>query len=154
MADRACSVGFLQACIEARGPPKLEGLPVVSYLAAPILSHMRKHGVPINMPYGMTDKELESAISYGSHSSSNKERSFVRRELAEQLQAGNIAIFPLAAIRHLNKLWLSPLAAIPQTGRKPRMIHKFSWRGLNKLTRAAALKDSVRFGKALHRLLD
>ena len=43
------------------------------------------------------------------------------------------------------KLWLSPLAAIPQQGRKPRLIYDFSWSGLN---------DAMRFGKALYRVID
>ena len=52
----------------------MKGLPVGSHPAAPILIHMRKHGVLINIPRGMTDKELAGAIAYGVHSSANKEK--------------------------------------------------------------------------------
>ena len=43
---------------------------------------------------------------------------------------------------------------IPQTGRKPRLIYNFLWIRLNNLAKAAAHKYSMRFGKALHKLLD
>ena len=122
MANRERSVGFFQSCVEARSPPEPEDLPVGSHPDSPIISYMRKHGVPINMSHSMKYKEPESAIAYGTHSSENKEQSFVRTELAEQQQAVHVAIFPLAAIYHLKKLWLSLLAAIPQTGHKPRLI--------------------------------
>ena len=59
---------------------------------------MRKHGFPINMPRGMIDKELADAIAYGAQSSAKIEKTFVRKELVEQLQSGYVAIFPLAAV--------------------------------------------------------
>ena len=62
----------------------------------------------------MTKQELTRAILYGVHSSATKETTFVRTELSEQAQAGHIAIFPLRAVRHLHRLWLSPLTSIPQ----------------------------------------
>ena len=72
----------------------------------------------------------------------------------EQLQVGHVSIFILALIRHLQKLWIYPLAAIPQTVHKHRLIYDFSWSWLNNFTRVAAHKDSMRFGKDLNRLLD
>ena len=67
---------------------------------------------------------------------------------------GHVAIFPLVAIRHLHKPWLSLLATIFQIRRKPRMIYNFSWSIPNKLPIAAPHKYSMRFYKALHRLFD
>ena len=81
---------------------------------------MSKHGVPINIPRSMTYKEIDSVISSGVHSSANKEPSFVIGEIFEQLQAGRVAIFPLVLIRRLQKIWLSPLSAVPQIGRSTR----------------------------------
>ena len=72
----------------------------------------------------------------------------------EQLQAGHVAVFPLSAICHLQKLCISLLAEILQTGRKPRLIYNFLCSGINKLARAAAHKDSMPFVKSLHSLLD
>ena len=51
------------------------------------------------------------------------------------------------------KLWLSLLAAIPQRGRKPRLIHDFSWSGLNEAVTQVAHKEAMRFGKALYRVI-
>ena len=102
----------------------------------------------------MTDMELEGAMAYGAQSSAKKEKDFVRKELAELLQEGHVTIFPLAAVRHLQKLWISPLATITQTGRKPRLIYDFSWSGLNELVQAAKHKELMRFGKAMHSLMD
>ena len=38
---------------------------IVSQLATPIITHMRKHGIFINMPHIMTDTELDSSITFG-----------------------------------------------------------------------------------------
>ena len=57
-------------------------------------------------------------------------------------------------MRNLPKLWLSLLASIPQRGRKPRLIYDFSWSGLNNAVTQVALKESMRFGKALYRVID
>ena len=103
---------------------------------------MRVHGVPIHTKRGMTNTELTRAIRYGAHSSVTKETTFVRKELQEQAQAGHIALFPLKAVRNLPKLWLSPLAAIPQRGRKPRLIYDFSWGGLNNAVTQVAQEKS------------
>ena len=70
------------------------------------------------------------------------------------MQVVHVAIFPISVIRHIHNIWLSPIAAISQTVRKPRLVYDLSWSGLNKLAKAVAQKDSMRFGKALHRLLD
>ena len=79
---------------------------------------------------------------------------FVRTELQEQAQAGHIALFTLQAVRHLPRLWLFPLAAIPKRGRKPRLAYDFSWSGLNEGVTQVAHKEAMRFGKALYRVID
>ena len=102
----------------------------------------------------MTYTELTRAIRYVSHSSAKKATTFVRKELQEQAQAGHIALFPLRAVCHLPKLWLSPLAAIRQRGRKPRLIYDFSWSGLKNAVTQVAHKEAMHFGKALYRVID
>ena len=80
----------------------------------------------------MTTQELTRAILYGAHSSATKETTFVITQLDEQARANQISLFPLQAVHHLPRLWISPLATIPQRGRKLRLIYDFSWSGLNK----------------------
>ena len=83
-----------------------------------------------------------------------KETAFVRTELAEQAWAGHIALFSLRGIRHLPQLWISLLAAIPQQGRKPRLIYDLSWISLNKAVTQVAHKEAIHFGKSLYRAID
>ena len=83
-----------------------------------------------------------------------KETTFVMTELGEQARAGHIAIFPLRAVRHLPQLWISPLVAILQRGRKPRLIQKFYWSGLNEAVTQVDHKEAMRFGKALYMVID
>ena len=122
LANRAKEIGVFPACAKARGPPELQELSLNSHRAVAMLNHARQHGLPITLPRGMSEKELHAALYYGAHSSAMKKVDFVHQELAEQVQAGHIVVFPLAAIRNLPKLWLSPVAAIPQVGQRPRLI--------------------------------
>ena len=94
-------------------------------MAAPLLNHMRDHGVPIYIPRVMNIVELKKSLNYGAHSSVVNEKAFVRKYLYEQLRAGHVSIFPLRDVKHLQVLCLSPLAAIPQAGRKPGLITIF-----------------------------
>ena len=81
LAGRAKNVGFSQACVEARGPHKLNQLPTNPHPTEALLEHMRVHGVPIKIELGMTDEELTRAIRYGAHSSATKETTFVHTKL-------------------------------------------------------------------------
>ena len=103
-------------------PPYLQELSLDSHRSAAILNHARQHGLPISLPRGMLEEELGAALHYGSNSSNMKEMDFVHQELAKQFQAGHIVVSPLTAVRNLPKLWLSPVAAIPQVGQRPRLI--------------------------------
>ena len=91
----------------------------------------------------MTDEDLTRAIRYGAHSSATKKTTFVGTKLKEQAQAGHIALFSLQAVRHLPQLWLSPLAAIPQRERKPRLIYDFYWSGLNEAVTQVSHKEAM-----------
>ena len=151
LAGRAKNVGFFQACVEERGPHELNHIPPNPHPAAALLEHMRVHGVPIKIE---KNTEITRAIIYGAHYYATKETTFVRTELQEQAQAVHITLPPLRAVRHLPRLWLSPLAAILQRGRKPRLIYDFSWSGLNKAVTQVAHKEAIRFGKSLYRVID
>ena len=102
----------------------------------------------------MTKQELTRAILYGAHSSATKETTFVRTELAEQARAGHISLFPLQAVRHLPRLWMSPIKAILKRGRKPCLIYDFSWSGLKKSVTQVVHKEAMRFGKFVYRVID
>ena len=102
----------------------------------------------------MTEQDLKIAIFYRAYTSVTKETTFVRTKLAKQARAGYITFPPLQAVCHLPRLWLFPLAAFPQRGRKPRLIYDFVWSGLNKYVTQVAHKEAMRFVKALYRAID
>ena len=60
----------------------------------------------------------------------------------------------MVVICHLPRLYLSPLSTTPQSGRNPRLIYKFLWSKLNKQEKSEVYKYSMRFGRALHLLLN
>ena len=75
---------------------------------------MQHNLVPISAKRDMTEEELTRAMKYSAHASSTKEMEFVWEDLAEQAQTDQISISPLWSIRHLPRLWIPPLADIPQ----------------------------------------
>ena len=54
---------------------------------------MRENGVPIVIPRGMDDIELEKAIIYGAHTLALKEKSSIREKLVNELRVGHISVF-------------------------------------------------------------
>ena len=75
------------------------------------------------------------AIRYGTYVSANKEVKFINSDLDEQMQAGHVTVFPLEAVNYLHNLWLSPVAVIPQVGRRPRLIFNFTPSGRNEVSK-------------------
>ena len=100
-AVKTNTVGFFQACVEARGPHDLNKFHPITHSAATLLEHMQVHGVPITVERGMTEQELKRATPYGAHSSATKETNLFRTDLAKQAREGHIALFLLRAVRHL-----------------------------------------------------
>ena len=101
----------------------------------------------------MDEEEKEADIRYGTYASANKEAEFINADLAEQVQAGQVTVFPLEAINYLHNLWLSLVAVILQVGRRPRVIFYFAWSGLNDVSKRLPPMEAMRFGGALQRIL-
>ena len=154
MATQADQVCFIQAWIEERGPQDIARLPRKVHSAAPLLNYTRYHRVTISMPRDMDDRELDRTVNYGYHNTALKYKSFISKELAEQLWAGQTSIIPLSKVQHFNGLWLSPLAAITQTRRKLRLIYDFSWIWLNAKVLQTSPKEDTRSDRYLHIILD
>ena len=94
MARRAKQVGFSRAFIESLGPYNLNSFPKEDHVATPILNYMIEHGVLSDMPRYMNSVEIKTALNYGTHSSTVKEKSFLRKDLFEKLRAGHVSMFP------------------------------------------------------------
>ena len=75
----------------------------VSYPASELLNHARKHGIPVSLPWGMSEAERCAAMHYGDHSSDRKEVDFVHNKIADQVQSVYIVVSPLSAICCLPK---------------------------------------------------
>ena len=73
--------------------------------------------------------------------------------MEEQVQTGNMTVFPLATIDHLPNLWLSPVLVIPKERQLPRLVFVFTWIVLNKKTTRKSPLEETRFGGTLHRIL-
>ena len=95
------------------------------HVVSPLLNCMIYHIFLINIPRGMNIVDIKKALTYVAHYSVVKERAFVSKELAKQLRAGHIDIFPWEDFHHLQGLWISHLAAMTQTGRDTRFIYNF-----------------------------
>ena len=50
-------------------------------------------------------------------------------------------------------MWLSPVAAILQVGRRLHLIFDFIWSGLNKATAWEVPEEVIRFGGTLRRII-
>ena len=84
----------------------METLLAGAHLAAPLLCHAVKHGIHIALLQGMEKEERDATICCGTHTSASKETELIHAELAEQVQAGYTAVFPLEAVTALQNLWL------------------------------------------------
>ena len=94
----------------------------------------------------MNNSDLKKALTHGIHYSADQKKAFVRKDLAKHLRVVNIVILPWEDVKHLKRLWLSPLAHITQTGIKTRLIYDFSWSQLNETVRPAVKKEVMWFG--------
>ena len=145
---------FFQTCKDVCEPPELETLPAGAHPSAPLFCDAADHGVPIALLLRMDEEEREAAIRYGTHASANKEAEFINVELDEQVQAGNVAVFPLEAATALQNLWLSPAAVIPQVGNRPRLIFDSTWSRLNKIAERLSPMEAMHFRGTLHHILN
>ena len=57
-------------------------LPAGAHPAAPLVYHTAEHGIPVNLPLGVDEKEKEAVLCYGTHNSALKEADFIHVELA------------------------------------------------------------------------
>ena len=84
--------------MESGGPPEQCLLDAADHPVSPLVNHAATPGVPITVPKGVTKREQDKALRYGSHAYVVREVYFVHQELAEQIQAGHIVVFPWDAI--------------------------------------------------------
>ena len=144
---------FFQTCTKILGPPGLETLPAGVNPEAPLLRHAAHHSVPIDLPHGMDEQENEMALRYSTNAFSHKEVEFIHTELAEQVQARHMEVFPMTAVNALPNLWLYPITFNPQVGQQPRLIFDFTWSGMNNATKRLVPMKAICFGGELQHII-
>ena len=90
--------------MEAHGPYKINSFLKEAHSESPIINYKREHDISIDMTCGRNKKELTIALEYGAQYLALKEKDFMRRELAEQLQTGNVAIFTWGEAQNIKGL--------------------------------------------------
>ena len=73
---------------------------------SPLLLHAVEHGVHIALPRVMDKEDRDATIRCGTHASASKEAGFIHAKLADQVQAGYVAVLPLEVVISLQNLWL------------------------------------------------
>ena len=140
-----------------RGAPDMlpDHLRTLHHPAAPLLTQMARHGVPILLhspPWSRS--RLDAAIARGSHPSTIEHSAFLREEMADMVAQKHWIVIPYDQAILLPHLCLSPMGVIPQRDRQPRIIVDFTFSGVNLHTlKTLAPSDSMQFGRALDRVL-
>ena len=62
-------------------------------------------------------------------------------------------VLPYDMVRHWPALRVSPLGAVPQRDRRPRLIVDYSFSNVNQETVLLSPHEAMQFGRALHRVL-
>jgi len=144
---------FASECTEGRGDfhPAVGSIP---HPAAPFLSYIREHGVPVLMLTPPWSKgRLKAALSRGPHKSAKENIQFLREEFAAMIQKGQWVILPARLLEDEEELRLSPLGVVPQRDRRPRTICDYTYFAVNADTFEWAPQSAMQFGKALPRIL-
>ena len=128
-------------------------LPLHIHPAAPLLNYIAQYGAPVTINLPSTYTFTATSLRRGAHISARRESHFVRMELLYQAKAGHVIILPFSSLQHLNNLLISPVAAIPQDDRKPRLIYDYSYYGINDASVHLAPTEAMQFGKAFLRIL-
>ena len=101
----------------------------------------------------MDTEEKEAALRYGTHASNLKEAEFIHTELDKHVHSRHASVSPLKAVNALQKMWLSPVAVIPQVGRRPCLIFDFTWIRINEATKRLSPMEAMRFRGTLQCIL-
>ena len=98
-------------------------------------------------------ERCDAAVERGSHKSAHTDRAFVFDEMLDFCQQGYWVVLPYSAVRHWDLLRVSPLGAVPQRDRRPRLIVDYSFSNVNQETVALAPSEAMQFGRAFQHVL-
>jgi hypothetical protein len=116
-----------------RGDPEIpSNVQALPHPAAPLLSRIAKHGVPVLLQSSpWSDEQKHTAILRGSHQSAKLETNFLRDEMADMVAQHFWTVLPYQHVQHLPTLRLSPMGVVPQRDRRSRPIVDYSFSQVN-----------------------
>ena len=140
---------------KARGESNLSrAVRRLPYKAARLSEHLRRRGAGVTLttkPW--TAQQCDAAVARGAHKSAYMDRAFDFDEMRDFCEQGYWIVLPYAAVRNWENLRVSPIGAVPQRDRRPRLIVDYSFSDLNAETLKLAPAEAMQFGRALQRVL-
>ena len=139
---------FYRIVDQAQGRYEIHDLSPSKHPAALYLNHLQVHGANVDLYLHRDQTRLEQQIRNGAHLSARKRVTFFCAEVLNQVHKRHLLVLPLAAVKELPSLWLSPAACIPQDRRQDRPIYDYTFSGLNKAVTPTAPHDAMQFDRA------
>jgi hypothetical protein len=122
--------------------------------ASNLLRSFRKRGVPvITKTQPWSQARINAALKRGHHKSAKTKHAFLRTELRDMIKKGHWTLLPASLVKNLKNLRISPIGVVPQRDRRSRTIIDYSFYNVNEDTAPIAPRESMQFGRALHRIL-
>ncbi len=126
----------------------------IRHKASRLLQHLRRKGASVwttTVPW--SKRQCDEAVQRGPHQSAQADREFVFEEMADFCAQGYWAVLPYSVVRLWPDLRVSPLGAVPQRDRRPRLIVDYSFSAVNAETVQLAPPEAMQFGRALQRII-
>jgi hypothetical protein len=127
----------------------------LAHPAAPYLSRIARHGVPLLASTPPWDPTLKTtAFRRGPHPSASRQYAdFLQLDMYDYVRMGFWVILPFSAISSHPYLKLAPAGVVPQRDRRPRPIMDYTYNNVNQTSLPIAPFSSMQFGSALQHIL-
>ena len=122
--------------------------------AAAYLHQLRSQGAPVRCTSpAWTQQRKDDSMQRGPHPSTAPYLHFVEEDMADMIRKGYWVVLPYHLVRHLPNLRISPMGAVPQRERRPRIIVDYSFSNVNQEAAKGAPPEAMQLGRALNRIL-
>ena len=126
----------------------------LSHSAAAYQHQLRSQGAPVRCTTpAWSHQRRDHSIQRGPHPSTAPYLHFLENDMADMIRKGYWIVLPYHLVRHLPNLRISPMGAVPQCERRPRIIVDYSFSSVNQEADRGAPPEAMQFGRALNRVL-
>ena len=131
------------------------GVRHIRHKALRLLQHLRQKKASVWITSTPWSKQrCNNAVHRGSHKSAQRDHELVFKKMANFCTQGYcLAVLPYKVVSSWANLRVSPLGAVPQHNRRPRLIVDFSFSEVNAETVQLAPAEAMQFGRALQRVM-